>query len=108
MVVTELRVERLDAYVSEDIKSELISCLDEGYEKIVIDLGHVEFIDSSGIGMLVTILKKMGGSKSTLLCNMQKVVRSMFSLPHIDRVFTIYENCEEAIDSVAASPEKVS
>lgn len=99
--VAEPSSTRLDAFVAEDIKSEIISCVEDGYTKAVIDLKNIQFVDSSGIGMLVSVLKRMGDSKNISLCNMHAVVKSMFSLSHMDRVFQIHDTQAEAVNALS-------
>lgn len=68
------------------------------YGSIVLDLHNVTFMDSSGIGALLTYLRlinKRGGQFCP--CGLTPAVRTLFELIRVHRIFTIYDNPEEAI-----------
>jgi anti-sigma B factor antagonist len=92
--------ERLDASCSNDLK-EIVQGMIEGNQiKLLINLGKVSFIDSSGLGTLITCLKnisKAGGQlKITELC---ANVKSVFDMTRMDRVFEIFDTNEAALKS---------
>ena len=67
---------------------------------LVIDLGDVEYMDSSGVGTLVhayRLIKGYGGRM--MLARMKPRVRSVFEISRLDRYFQIYETVEEAVSS---------
>ena len=71
-----------------------------GGSKVVIDLSPVTFIDSSGLGALLTALKasrEAGGD--TRLCGMSAAVKTIFELTRMYRVFDIFPGREEALKS---------
>ena len=68
--------------------------------KLVIDLQAVEHMDSSGLGMLVEILRRVhayGGKMS--LCAASKLVRGMFEITRLDQFFRICATETEALDA---------
>lgn len=95
-----VREERLDAHNSGDLKAELAG-LFEGKEKnILVDLKDVKFIDSSGLGALVSGFKNAISHQGSLkLSGLQPQVRSMFELTRLHRVFEIFNSSEEAMES---------
>lgn len=102
-IVAKLPFSRLDAAVAEETKSELIARIDRGRTQVVVDLADVEFIDSSGLGMLVSVLKRLNDKRCLALCNLQGVVQSMLKLSHMDRVFTVYGSRDEAVAAISKS-----
>jgi len=79
-------------YVEEAarIREELISYLDKGYKYFVINLGNVDYIDSSGLGVLVGAQKraiKNGGS--VRIQDIRGVVKELFELTRLTKVFEI-------------------
>ncbi|RYY85928.1 MAG: anti-sigma factor antagonist, partial [Comamonadaceae bacterium] len=54
------RVRRLDASVAPAFRQAVVQLVEGGDRRLVMDLGGVEFLDSSGLGALVSILKAMG------------------------------------------------
>ncbi len=92
--------ERMDAHNSGDLKEQMLQLFDEGKCNLVIDLNAVRFIDSSGLGALVSGFKNASAREGNLkLCCLQPQVRSMFELTRLHRVFEIFANSEEALDS---------
>ncbi len=97
--IISLREERLDAHNSDLLKSELNSLFESGAKNIVIDLKEVRFIDSSGLGVLVSGFKNASARQGSLtLCSLQNQVRSMFELTRLHRVFDIYTTIDEALE----------
>ena len=84
---------RLDASSAKDLKEKVSSLTKENHIKLIIDMGAVDFIDSSGLGSLVSSLRtvnKLGGDiKITAL---QDQVRAIFELTRLHRIFGIYED----------------
>lgn len=96
----ELGEERLDAHNSGDLKNEMLSLFEDGKNQLVIDLKEVRFIDSSGLGALVSGYKNASARNGNLkLCALQPQVKSMFELTRLHRVFEIYPGSEEALAS---------
>jgi len=96
LVITP-REKRIDASSATAFKGQLVDWINSGNHRLLLDLGHVDFIDSSGLGALVSALKSLGNSGDLLLCNVSKPVMSLFNLTRMDRIFQIYPNREEAI-----------
>ena len=99
LIVTP-QVKRIDASIAMDFKSKLIDFLDNGDKVIVINLAKVDFIDSSGLGAMVLILRKIGTDGRIKLCKLKESVRSIFELTRLDEVFEIHKSEEGAIESL--------
>jgi anti-sigma B factor antagonist len=91
LVVIAIREERLDAHNAGDLKAELLALFEQGKKNILIDLQDVRFIDSSGLGALVSGFKNAITNQGSLkLASLQTQVKSMFELTRLHRVFDIY------------------
>jgi anti-sigma B factor antagonist len=91
LVVIAIREERLDAHNAGDLKAELLALFEQGKKNILIDLQDVRFIDSSGLGALVSGFKNAITNQGSLkLSSLQPQVKSMFELTRLHRVFDIY------------------
>ena len=100
IVQIEVAEERMDAHNSGDLKEQMLQLFDEGKCNLVIDLSQVRFIDSSGLGALVSGFKNASAREGSLkLCCLQPQVRSMFELTRLHRVFEILPTLEEAVNS---------
>ncbi|HEY5674549.1 MAG TPA: STAS domain-containing protein [Malonomonas sp.] len=100
IVKIEVKEERMDAHNSGDLKEQMLQLFDEGKCNLVIDLSAVRFVDSSGLGALVSGFKNASARDGSLkLCSLQPQVRSMFELTRLHRVFEIFISVEEALES---------
>jgi anti-sigma B factor antagonist len=100
IVVVYVREERLDAHNSNELKEEMQRLFHEGKKNILIDLGEVRFIDSSGLGALVSGFKNAITNQGNLkLSGLQPQVKSMFELTRLHRVFEIFPSTVEAIET---------
>jgi anti-sigma B factor antagonist len=99
-VVIYVREERLDAHNSEELKTEMNRLFESGSRELIVDLKDVRFIDSSGLGVLVSGFKNASTRQGSLkLSGLQTQVRSMFELTRLHRVFDIFQTIDEALES---------
>jgi anti-sigma B factor antagonist len=96
VTIAQLPVEELDASNAADFKRDIAPLL-ETQTKLVIDLGRLRFVDSSGLGAFISCLRKLNGKGGDLkLCGMSKQVRAVFELVRMHRIFEIFGTREEA------------
>lgn len=94
---------RLDASVALRFKEEVLAIIQRGEPRLVLDFARVDFIDSSCLGSLVSLLKAANGKSTLVLCSLNSNIKNMFSLTRMDRVFTLCETAEDAF--AALSPK---
>lgn len=100
-VLIEVKEERLDAHNSGDLKAQMLILFEEGKQQLIIDLQEVRFVDSSGLGALVSGFKNASARNGNLkLCGLQPQVKSMFELTRLHRVFEIFPTAQEALASL--------
>ncbi|MGZ5006968.1 MAG: STAS domain-containing protein [Methylobacter sp.] len=98
--VVFIKEQRVDAHNSGELKEAILHLIEQGEVKIIVQLEHVRFIDSSGLGALLSGYKNAATRSGKLaLANMQQQVLSMFELTRLNRVFEIYADLDEALDS---------
>lgn len=97
-LVVKVQESRLDAHVAVGFKDKMFQLIDQGSTDLVLDLSSVDFIDSSGLGSIVSSLKRLGGQGSLVVCGLHGAIQSMFKLTRMDRVFSIYATAEEALE----------
>ena len=98
--VLTIQDERIDAHNSSELKENLLRMIEAGEKRIIVDLGHVRFIDSSGLGALLSGNKHViAKSGKFALANIQQQVLSMFELTRLNRVFDIYADIDEACNN---------
>lgn len=100
-VVIAVQEARLDAHNSPELKVAILQQFDTDKTNLIIDLNEVRFIDSSGLGVLVSGFKNASARNGVLLlCAMQPQVKSMFELTRLHRVFDIFATSDEALTSL--------
>ena len=96
--VISLGEERLDAHNSGELRDRILEILDTSGPQVVVDLAAVNFIDSSGLGALLSGYKNASlRSGSFVLAGLQPRVRSMFELTRLHKVFEIFSSVDEAL-----------
>jgi len=78
----------------------MLKLFEEGKNNLVVYLQAVRFVDSSGLGALVSGFKNASSRTGNLkLSGLQLQVKSMFELTRLHRVFEIYTDSAEALAS---------
>lgn len=96
-VVVGVPVDHLDAGNTKDFKAAMDPLLLQ-YTTVILNLESVQFIDSSGLGSLLSCLRTVNGRNGELrLFGMSKPVQAMFELVRMHRLFAIYNTREEAL-----------
>ncbi len=88
----------IDLYNAPEIKDKIKEEMNKGKVNIIINLDKVSYIDSSGIGVLISSLsnlKKVGGALK--LINVYASVRKVFELTKLTSFFDIYDNESDAL-----------
>ncbi|HWQ68885.1 MAG TPA: STAS domain-containing protein [Patescibacteria group bacterium] len=101
LIVTPLE-DRLDARIATDFKELMTELIASGTTRIVLDLSKVDFIDSSGLGAIVSSLKRMGGQGELVVCGLQETTMTLFKLTRMDRVFQIFDSEQQAVSALGA------
>jgi anti-sigma B factor antagonist len=97
VTVLTLRVEYLDAGNTKDLKRDL-NALVEPKAKVVLDLGRVQFVDSSGCGTLLYYLRQLSAVGGDVkLCAVTRPVRALFEMIRMHKVFEICNTKDEAV-----------
>ena len=95
-VIVTVPGEHLDVGNSKSFREALQPVLEEN-ATVLLDLSEVDFIDSSGLGSLLSCLRTMNAKDGDLrLFGMRKPVQAMFELVRMHRLFAIYDTEEEA------------
>ena len=88
----------IDLHVSPRVAVSLTQMITKKPEKLVVDLSRVNYIDSSGLAILIEAMQNMGeyGGKFAL-AGMQETVRSIFEIARLDQVFQIFPDVDAAL-----------
>jgi anti-sigma B factor antagonist len=101
-VAPDITVIQLDGRIalgkdSSQIETFVLGALHEGSRKLVIDLAHVAYIDSTGIGIIAYCFAKIGqlGAKAAV-AGAKGLVLEVFKLTHLDTVIEFFPDVEAA------------
>jgi anti-sigma B factor antagonist len=92
---------RIDFNVATDFKDKMAELIESGNMFILLNMSEVEFIDSSGLGAIVSSLKRMKGRGDLFICGLKETIMMMFNLTRMNRVFRIFESEQEAINTLS-------
>ena len=99
VVVLLLPMDELDASNSAEFKRDIAPLFAER-AKVVLNMSRLRFVDSSGLGALLSCLRiAMANGGSLKLCEMSAQVRSLFDLVRMNRIFDIYGTQAEAVSA---------
>lgn len=96
MNIVSVNAERIDASVAIQFKDAMRAATEDGPDHIVLDLGQVQFVDSSGLGAIVAAMKQMGKERRLDLAALTPDVEKVFRLTRMDTIFTIHASADEA------------
>lgn len=99
-VIIELKGNVMGGDDTKDFNELLHKLIDQGKTRIVIDLGDVKFMNSSGLGMLIgglTTVKKANGQYK--LANITDKIESLLIITKLITIFEHYESVDKALES---------
>ena len=97
--------EHLDASNAKSFKRDIAPVLEEN-ALVVFDLSSLRFVDSSGLGAILSCLRRLNDKGGDLkLCGMSKQVRVLFELVRMHRIFDIFNTREEAVRAFQVAEE---
>lgn len=102
VTIVSLPGEHLDASRTEEFKRDIAPVL-EGVRFAVFDLSRLSFVDSAGIGALLSCLRRLNALEGDLkLFGLLPQVRGVFELTRMQRIFDIFDTEEEAIGAFSS------
>lgn len=83
----------------QELKTRVLEELDGGERKFVVDFSQTGYIDSSGLGVLVSLSKKIREQGGELrLSSLNEDLRTLFELTKLDTLFRIADSREDALE----------
>lgn len=88
--------ERIDAAGAIDFKDSMAKAIKDGPDRVVLDLSTVSFLDSSGLGAVVAVMKLLGAKRKLELASLMPNVDKVFRLTRMDKIFAIHASVNDA------------
>ncbi len=91
----------VDVYTAPLLRQKLVELADSGVSRIVVNMEAVEFLDSTGLGVLVAALNRLRRQDGDveLICSQARILR-VFEITGLTKVFTIHQSLD-AVSSAA-------
>ncbi len=95
----------VDVYTAPELRTRLVELATAGARSVVVDLRRVEFLDSTGLGVLVGALKRLhaAGGRLALVADHERLLK-IFRITALDRVFPLYASVDAATAASGADP----
>ena len=92
----------IDVYTAPKLREHLIDLVSSGQYKLIVDLEAVDFLDSTGLGVLVGGLKRVRTHDGSLdlVCSQDRILK-IFRITGLTKVFAIHANIGEALSATA-------
>lgn len=94
---------RIDASVAIQFKDTVRGLIADGPKQVLLDLARVDFLDSSGLGAVVAVMKHLGKDRQLILSGLTPNVAKVFRLTRMDRVFRIHDSVDDALGAPGAA-----
>ncbi len=88
---------RIDAAAAVEFKDAMRGLVEDGPERVILDMNEVDSIDSSGLGAIVAVMKMIGPDRKLELAALSNKVKTVFRLTRMDAVVTIHAALDDAM-----------
>lgn len=91
----------IDVYSSPQFRQEVTGLLEGGVTRIIVDLNEIDYMDSTGVGVLMALSRRVAERKGELrlVCRSARLLR-IFELTGLKKVFDIHPTEAEAVESL--------
>jgi anti-sigma B factor antagonist len=94
--IINFTVDKINALITDEIREEINKVFETGNAKVILDLKGVKYIDSSGFGCLLSIMRTARNNYGIVkIANPIPEVMQVFQALHLHTVFDIYDNLDE-------------
>ncbi|WP_017720008.1 STAS domain-containing protein [Kamptonema formosum] len=90
----------LDAFSEPTFRKVLSKCIEEGPKHLILDLSQIDFVDSSGLGALVQLVKKAQTLDGTLRVVSNARVTQTVKLVRLEKFLSLQNSVDEAIENI--------
>ena len=99
-VVITVLAERVVAASAIEFKDKMREMTTGGPGRIILDMANVGFVDSSGLGAIVTVMKQLGTGQVLELAALSPTVEKVFRLTRMDKIFTIHGGLADVVGDI--------
>jgi anti-sigma B factor antagonist len=94
----------IDVSTAPPLRERLIGLVDDGWKRVVVDMEGVEFLDSTGLGVLVAVLKRLQAvdGELRLVCTRGQLLK-VFEITGLNMVFSVFNSLDAATASTPSA-----
>jgi anti-sigma B factor antagonist len=99
----------IDVYTAPVLRERLAALHESGQHDLVVDLRAVRFMDSTGLGVLVGVLKRvrLAGGSLSLVIDSERILK-VFRITALTQIFDIFDSVGDALAGTPSEPEAAS
>jgi anti-anti-sigma factor len=98
--VITFSTDRINALISDEIRDAIVKVFDLSHAKVIIDLSGVKYIDSSGFGCFLSVMKTARNNYGIIrFAEPEPAIMELFRTLYLHTVFQIYDDVESCIRS---------
>jgi anti-sigma B factor antagonist len=88
----------IDVYTAPKLREQIVQLVEDGHYHLVVDMEQVEFLDSTGLGVLVGGLKRVRAHDGSLrlVCTQERILK-IFRITGLTKVFPVHGSVAEAV-----------
>jgi anti-sigma B factor antagonist len=101
VLVLKIAGERLSADTAQRFKADVANLLEDAVKRVVFDMSSVKFVDSTGVGAVISVLKMLGPSGQLAIAGLSDSAAYVFQLTHMYKVMLFFTTTSEAISALA-------
>lgn len=103
VTVVTLQEKEFDHSICTDFHRQINHLVETGHTKLLMDFSRVDFMDSCGIGTLITIRNHLMKLKGALgLCSISDRTKKIIDVAALHKILTLYDNVEEGVEAMKA------
>ena len=95
--IITVAADRIDAVMAIQFKEDMRQMTEDAPDRVILDLKQVDFVDSSGLGAIVSAMKTLRADVRMDLAGLSPTVKKVFRLTRMDTVFQLFDTVDDAI-----------
>lgn len=101
IIVVQALGDRIDAAGAIQFKDRMRELTQTASLRVILDMSRVAFLDSSGLGAVVAVMKALGPERKLELSGLTATVQKVFRLTRMDSIFTIHDQIPDDLRQVS-------
>jgi anti-sigma B factor antagonist len=108
VLIVEVLDARLATNAAQDFGEQLHHLIELGHHRVVLNLQRVRFIDSSGLGIIVMLQRRLGDHGEIAIVSDQEAVLNVLKLTRMNKIFRIFSDEATAVEAIHDGPDPES